>query len=153
MFCVINYGNNTSLWINDDCTDCEWRVGNYDLSKSTVLITKAITLNKINLDMCSNEYEVFYKDYYIKTKLRFNKRLLSTTIEFSIFDKKNDTINTIGRLCPTELLVFYYFRSDRDFYSNKIIQRILYRAFSDEYNLKLGMNWYEDFTFIGDLTC
>ena len=154
MHCAINYGTNVSLWINNDCTEYELREGNFDLDASERIITKAITLKHINLDMCHNEYECgFYSNnyfVYIKTGLRYSSRLASLRLVFYIkLGNSTDYIN-IEYVAPTELLIFHYFNSDMKFYSNKIVLFLLERALVEafeSFKCDLPDSWKYDLVF------
>lgn len=152
MHCVINYGTNVSLWINNDCTEYELREGNFDLSISERIITKAIALNKIKLDMCSNEYETYLElngnSFYIKTGLKYNK--LNNVLRLVFVIKFSYKTFNIEYIAPVELLIFHYFNSDKSFYENKIVQFLLGRALIEAFNefgCDLPKDWIDELIF------
>lgn len=60
MYCALNFVDDTSLWINKNCSAYEVREGIGDLSEHELYKTKLICFNKLHLEYYHITYEFTY---------------------------------------------------------------------------------------------
>lgn len=60
MYCALNFVDDTSLWVNKNCSTYEVREGIGDLSEHELYKTKLICFNKLHLEYYHITYEFTY---------------------------------------------------------------------------------------------
>lgn len=123
MYCAINYENNTSLWITKDCSVCELREGNYDLTQHIKTITK------LNLQGKFDNYSQSYTYEFVVGKIYFQCSMCIMAHQLYI---RYQALGYTQQMyvAPMEVLACPI-KKDEDFYTNGVVFHFLWRYLNE----------------------
>lgn len=113
MYCAINYQNNTSLWITKDCSICELREGNYDLTQHIKTVTKLNLQGKFDNYLQSYTYEFAVDDTYFQCSMCIMAQQLYIMYQALGYERQMYVAPMEVLACPI--------KKDKDFYTNGVV--------------------------------